>query len=790
MIALWVDNHKCDIDDLPTIPIDFDVTQLTKVEGARNGRNIELELPATPTNDLVFGSSRDLYATKRFNAEHHTARIEKDGVTIFEGTAYLLETSITEGLGGSYKIRISEGGAEWIEDVVHGSLSDLEIPFSEIFDLATIAESWEKEHSVRFLPIYRGNYLRHTSSASALPTERVLLTDDYHPFISISDMVRAMFAKSGYTLHSNLLDSEFGRSLYMSGEYARTNAEAAKAKCDFLARRAAPGSATADFAGRVYASTAFATHTIGAIVDTANPEALDDNGEVMSDTFCINNSFSMNGAGNICFSPITSVKAGFLLHLDYTTEYKILSRERLRGFDVVEGFNGVRAETILANSCRDFRGATTTRTQYRVVVFDHTDGRQYQLVGLQDDNSSVTIKSWSTRSELVTTPSTPLIATQLNYRDSATAPWRKYEEDWALYAGYIEESGFIDVEMDFRLPPQDVAAGERFVLDKIWFGGADPGMKITVGTNCSLRPYFTATPGYNSMLEFKDIAPRNTRQVDLLVALGEMFNLAFYTDRELKEVHIEPLEELYKEGDELDWSCRIDHLGGVSISDAGIGAPQNFVLSYLAGDRASNTFNTENETTLGRWSFRNPLYGTKNSTKQYGNTLFTTTLNISNILGSAPSASVIQVGDIGEEENGVDIAFSPRIVCYKGLKDLPEGEIWSSPSPQNRYPYAAFIDDEGVNLCFEDRNNIEGLHKHYDPMLLRQSNTQKVSLDLYLTTAEIASLFTANGAKPSLRKKFRLNINGESSLFRLAKVEKWNTERNCLHCTFERELND
>jgi hypothetical protein len=124
------------------------------------------------------------------------------------------------------------------------------------------------------------------------------------------------------------------------------------------------------------------------------------------------------------------------------------------------------------------------------------------------------------------------------------------------------------------------------------------------------------------------------------------------------------------------------------------------------------------------------------------------------------------------------------------LKELPEGELWSSPSPQNRYPYAAFIDNEGVNLCFEDRNNTEGLHKHYDPMLLRQSDSQKISLSLYLTTAEIATLFTANGTKPSLRTKFRLNINGESSLFRLAKVEKWDTERSCLHCTFERELND
>jgi hypothetical protein len=314
-------------------------------------------------------------------------------------------------------------------------------------------------------------------------------------------------------------------------------------------------------------------------------------------------------------------------------------------------------------------------------------------------------------------------------------------------------------------------------------------MLLRVRTNTSLRPYFTSIPGYNTPLEFKSFAPR-IRQVDLLSALGEMFNLAFYTDRARKELHIEPLEALYENAEIVDWSNRIDHLGGVMVADAGLDLPQNVVLAYLDTDTASHEFNNENETTLGKWRFRNPLYGTTDSTKTLGNSLFATTLNISDILLTAPSASIMQVGDRGED-NTFESSFTPRIVCYRGLRDLPEGETWGANYSRLRYyPYASFVDEESINLCFEDRNGIEGLHRYHQPMLLRQCDSRRITLDMHLTTAEIAHLFTADGTKPSLRTKFRFDIQGESQLFRLVKVKRWDLKSNIVQCTFEQELNN
>ena len=94
MMVLRIDGVRCDMGTLPTIPIGFDIAKLSDVEGARSGRSIDIELPKTPANDALLGASCDIYATEKFNNEHHTAHIEKDGVRLFEGTAYLRSTTM------------------------------------------------------------------------------------------------------------------------------------------------------------------------------------------------------------------------------------------------------------------------------------------------------------------------------------------------------------------------------------------------------------------------------------------------------------------------------------------------------------------------------------------------------------------------------------------------------------------------------------------------------------------------------------------------------------------------
>ena len=391
---------------------------------------------------------------------------------------------------------------------------------------------------------------------------------------------------------------------------------------------------------------------------------------------------------------------------------------------------------------------------------------------------------------LVTTPGTSLQSVELLYRDSESDEWLRYHDDWALYFGYIGEEGRVDVKMDIRIAPQEVAAGESHLLDKFWFKGAEPGMKLTMSNKTTLRPYFSTVPGYGSSLEFKDVAPRQIRQVDMLAAIGEMFNLAFYTDRVNKELYIEPLEQLYDDTEVIDITHCIDYGSGLKIADAGLDKPQTHRFAYLEGDVASNRFNSTNDTTLGLWRYYNHLYGTKDSVRELGGKLFTTTVNVADVFSFAPSASIMRVGDVGVADEGIDATFTPHIVCYKGMRKLPEGECWIANKKLQSYPYATFFDAEEVNLGFEDREGLEGLNRFYKPELMRQEEGHRITLDLHLTTAEMASLFTESGPKPSIRKVFRFDIQGESSLYRIVRVKSWSIEEGRVRCTFERIAKD
>lgn len=790
MVRLWIDDRECDISAVPTIPINFRSVDLTDVEGGREGRTIEVVLPSSPANDEIFAPSLDIYATARFNMQCHFARLEVDGVTILEGVAHLLASEIGEE-SRCYMLRISDGGADWVEQLAKRGLDELPIEFERRLDLTTISSTWEGDSSVRFLPIYRNNFAVRYSSESDLAVERVLSTDDYHPFISVSDMVKGMFADTGYELKSNFLDSEFARSLYMSGDYTRSDSESIRSKCDFFARRSAPVTATADFVGRVYASTSVASHSVGAVVDTVDADAVDSDGVVMSETFAVGNSFSLDDSGNACFTPAVTARVGFVLHAEYTTDYRILNRERLLGFDTIEGLNGVCVEFNLTNSCEDLRGKVMPNFAYRAIVFDHREGREYSLMEYLPNGDSFLMGRWSERSSMVYSSGDDYAERlQLLYRDSSSDLWNTYAGDWALYAGYIGEEGRVDVEVDIRFAPQEVRAGEKLVLDEFWFGGAEMGMALTLGNGTTLRPYFTNVPGCGSTVEFAGFAPKQVKQLELLSAVGKMFNLGFYTDKVRGVVYIEPLEELYRGADVVDWSSRIDYSQIVRLADVGVDAPQATQLSYLNADLASHKYNEESGEEIGVWSFANPLYATKPSTRKIVSPLFTTTLNISGVYAAAPTASILQVGDVDSDGEGADKAFTSRIVCYKGLRSLPKGEHWGSTTVESRYPYAAFVDESDINLCYETRNGIEGLHRFYLPMLHRQRDRQYLTLHLHLTPAEIASLPTDDGLKPSWRSRYRFTIGGESSLYRLAELRAWSAESATVECCFERELTD
>lgn len=791
-MRLYVDDRLCDLAaDMP-VPIGFDASAMSDAAAGRNGRTLTVKLPSSPANDTVFGRSLDPYAVERFNAEHHAARIEAGTAVLFSGTAYLLSVSFgSPSRAATYEVRITGGSAQWTERAARTMIGDSGIKFSMRLTPKEIAATWQDDdRAVRFLPVCRNTRFEGVSP-SLLPVDRVMMTDDYHPFISVSALVRSIFDDTGYRLCSDFFDGGFAKSLYASGSYASVDTSRQRERLDFFARRRAKVSADADFFGRVFASPSVVKHSVGNIVDTADPLAIDENGSEMSDTFSTSGCFFVDDDGYACFSPSVTANVGFLLHLEYETSFRIMSRRRLKGFDRITLIGGTTAEFTLANSYADYRPSPVAGNRYRAIVFDHEDGRTYSL-----RRRTTEIATFSARSVLATIPVTAATGEcTMFFRDSESAAWIPYDGDWALYAGYVEENGTLAVQTDIRIPPQEIAARSKLLLDKIIFGGAEEGMTLTLGRECSLRPYFSECAGYGSTLTFADIAARRVSRLDFLAAVCHLFNLAVYTDNRTKTVRIEPMERFYDDSAVFDWSGRIDFSQPLVLSDAGIDAPQYRVFGYLEGDPATAEFDVSSDSPLGVWKTENPLYGTKPTTRQMRNPLFTTTVNADSAVATAPSASVMRIGDSNDDDPQQSASSMLRIVRYLGMHPLPAHETWGYPHDDAGYPLAAFIfggDDRcaGFTLGFEDRDGLDGLHRYYDDMLNRERMRQYLTVSLRLAPEDIERLFAPDGCSPWLGSTFLFTVNGESSRYRLWSIDAYDPSKPSTECRFIRLTED
>lgn len=171
------------------------------------------------------------------------------------------------------------------------------------------------------------------------------------------------------------------------------------------------------------------------------------------------------------------------------------------------------------------------------------------------------------------------------------------------------------------------------------------------------------------------------------------------------------------------------------------------------------------------------------------NPVFYPTLSLSGYIGSVPSAEVLTVGD--REEATESDYVEPRVVLYHGLRSLPSDECWVAYTSANRYPYAAFHSASALqSLCFEDRDGCQGLHSYHDTELNESVKRGSLRCKIMLPLTDYLSLFDPNSTTLSIRSRFRLEINGASSLYTLRAVESYDALQGVATCLFRRTMSD
>lgn len=787
-MKLTIDQKTCDLAPSQTIALDFDASDLSDVRSGSKGHSLKLRLPATPANDLIFGFAADLHTGTHFNATSHTAILSEEGATLLKGCVGLLSAAYDSGKEG-YLIEIRSGTSGWAKQAASEMFNTLGINFSGRLTPTMIRQTWTNNTPVKFFPVHRDEYTRELSSVELIPVERFLTVDDYHPFISAAAVVEAIFAETGYTVKSDFLNGSFFRSLYLSGAYASRDTNALRSHMDFHARRKTTGTSTANSEGRVYANPYKTINSVGNFVDTVNPNEVNDLGESLTDVFSNNHCFSFDDQ-EIVFTPMTAVTVAFEYHIRYITDHRILNRNQLKGFDSFYLGDGTDVQGALTNRYTDRRSTLKPYFQYRAIVFNHTSGNSYRLTCTLNGVAGQLVGEFSSRSTLVTTPSgTTVSAPVLLCKTSGNSTYTTYTGDWALYDGYIGETGQTEVEMTVRTNPVTATPSSPKTFSAIYFYGADPGMKFSLSRQCSLRPDFSSAPGLNALITFSDISRHRIRRWVALDALQHLFNLRFYTDQETRTVHIEPADDFYRLGQTYDWSSRIDSSQPILLCDAAQDTERVRTYKYREPDGAVARLNATLDEPFGEWRLVNDSVAAIDREKSVVNPFFSPTVSEAGHYANAPSALILQVGDRDDSDTTDRRNFTPRIVRYCGMQSLPVDERWGYPSTGDSYPLAAFHRNDptqGFTLCFEDRDGQPGLHRFYDTQATQEKRCQRITLNLRLEPYDIEHLFQIQTIAPCIASTFCFRIGGEEIRGTLHRIEGYDPSASSTRCTFTR----
>lgn len=646
---------------------------------------------------------------------------------------------------------------------------------------------------------------RPLAEGFAIGKERVLTAEGYA--VTASRRESRLWLVSDYenekTMRSDFMDGAPFRSLYMSGRYPEQQTEPFKERMGFLAGRFGDATASADRFGRVYADPLTAVSSVGNLVDTADPDRTQD-GATVAGVYNRNDCFREDGQ-RIAYCPVEEVTAGFEYSLAYRTDYRIASREELKCFDRVFLDDDVERRFRVVNRHEDRRTVFHGGWQYRLIVFGHQPGTEYRFsyrrianpaadtADLQPgDYETVRLKTFSQRSVLIDVPADEQ-ATEASLEFLSNGTYIPYEGDWALYDGYVAETGQIDIRLTIRSAAREIAPSSPRYFDRVYFGGADQGMNLTLGRRTTLKPIFLPHPCEGSTVRFADVAAHRVRQIDLIGALKQMFNLCFYSDALTGTLYIEPRDDFYRDDTVIDWSDRIDRSRPVTVEELGADLSKLFTLRYQEGDGTVARWDERNKQILGRWS--TPILNrfASEGERVYANPLFTPTLNRTGAYPDAPDASLAQVGDrdrTGVPADTENLNFPPKIVRFLGVRTLPDTQRWGWPGYGNEYPEIAFHDpsgDEPFTLCFEDRDGVTGLHGGYDRSIEQYNSGRRITLYLRLNPEDIEPLISPNGLRRDFRALFKLAIEGETVMCRLEEISDYNPSAGSTRCVFLKE---
>lgn len=813
-MKVYIDNQLVEINHQTDFRVSYDLEAMIELNSDDDSEYLRFEMPFSAQNIAVMGDAEQPLSTTMFNQTEHTAYVEHNGARVVWGRAFLVESQVSDDSSGYYIVAIRPFVKEWEVTADETLIHEAEVDYNLTFGGGAIALSWQGDQLVRYLPVK--NNMEALSQGGTIIIN-VMSTTDYFPFIHAASFFRNVAAQKGYTIDSSFVDGEYFDSLHFSGRYPTKNCDTYIERMDFLAGRVSDASTTADAYGIVYADPYRSANTIGNIVDVIDPNYEVD-GVSASDVFSNGGCFNVSNTA-VTFTPSSELNLSFEYKLAYITDYYIVSRNELECINKVTLHDGSEVEFDVGNPFRDYRDldAISESFNYRIIVFDYVYAATYKLTGdSSTGGSDVEITTFEGRSAAFETPD-GVEYTNLKLWYKTGGYYQTCLDDWAIYDGAYTETGSVNLTVTIRSTPTLYSADEPIYFRNIQFSGGASGAEFVLSQKVTLSPLFLTQPAEGSELEWSDISSHEYYQMDIISAFAQMYDLKFYTDPYAKKIYIEPYCKLVDTDNVVDFTLKADKNYPTIISEMGHDMANLLIMEYSSGDGYVTKWNVANDDDLGYWSAEIENVFAEDRSQGESDVIFTPSLSPDDIVRYASSANVLQVGSRGyygtQQDYEEDLNFPIKVVRYLGMKDLDVGETWGWPSYGTSYPFVGFHHvgeqeyqgddvneqsiestgqdafDHGFTLCFEDRDNLAGLHMYHDHRIDTYNKSKQITQYIFLEPEEIERIVLPNSLKDDWRALYKIRVMGEDILCRLQSIEDYDpTSRSSTKCVFIKEV--
>ena len=224
-IELWVNGKMVELEDQDSLGIRLNAVLFnpTKVTTTKSEYSFSFDVPSTPNNDRIFNYANNLSRLNKFHGRY-TAKVVADGDEIFNGSMIIEKYDASKKM---YSCNLVNVKTNTLEDIFkEKKLTDYKwmIDYSGATTINSVNNDMSSKYYFPFLSygVFQKDYISSDQVGNTYSSK--FLIDKYckfyhssfFPSINVSEEIRQLFEKEGYTVNGSLFTDPWLSNVYSS----------------------------------------------------------------------------------------------------------------------------------------------------------------------------------------------------------------------------------------------------------------------------------------------------------------------------------------------------------------------------------------------------------------------------------------------------------------------------------------------------------------------------------------------------------------------------------------------